>query len=154
MQEAANIKLWNETVWNNKVADNERWYAAVAENGRKKEEERQARIAAANKAKNRGSRSVGVKPSGSARDAISGCEGGAAFLHRDHGPTSTASGKYGFLDGTWDGLDGVKGNGFMGYKRAMDAPEDVQDLGFDILWDGGNGRYHWKASNRCHGLAP
>lgn len=52
-------------------------------------------------------------------------------------PASTASGKYQFLDSTWAG--------FQGYRRAMDAPEEVQDAKARALWAGGAGCSHWSA---------
>lgn len=78
---------------------------------------------------------------------IAGCEGGAKFLHRDHGPRSTASGKYGFLDGTWRTWRGAAG---AVYRRAMDAPEWVQDLAAMALYRAKK-TTPWVASRRCWG---
>lgn len=144
LQQAANQKLWYETVlWNEA-----KFYAQVLENERIAKAKADAEAEAKRKAKQEVSRSV--RP-GFIGDRIANCEGGLAYLHRDHGPESTASGKYGFLDGTWDGLDNVKGNGFKGYRRAMDAPESVQDEGFVILWNDGKGAGHWSQSKKCWG---
>lgn len=52
-------------------------------------------------------------------------------------PTSTASGKWQFLDSTW--------GGFMGYAKARYAPEWVQDERARQLWAGGRGCSHWSA---------
>lgn len=52
-------------------------------------------------------------------------------------PTSTASGKWQFLDSTWAG--------FMGYEKARYAPEWVQDEKARQVWAGGAGCGHWSA---------
>lgn len=56
---------------------------------------------------------------------------------RAKNPSSSASGKWQFLDSTWQG--------YGGYPRAMDAPEDVQDGRARQLWGGGSGCSHWSA---------
>lgn len=55
--------------------------------------------------------------------------------YKAENPTSTASGKYQFLDGTW--------NGYGGYQHASDAPPAVQDAKACEVWDNGNGSSHW-----------
>lgn len=52
-------------------------------------------------------------------------------------PTSTASGLWQILDGTWAG--------FGGYARAVHAPVDVQNAKARLLWANGHGAFHWKA---------
>lgn len=52
-------------------------------------------------------------------------------------PTSTASGKWQFLDSTW--------GGYGGYAKARYAPESVQDERARQLWAGGRGCSHWSA---------
>lgn len=52
-------------------------------------------------------------------------------------PTSTASGKWQFLDSTWAN--------FEGYPRAALAPPGVQDEKARQLWNGGQGCGHWLA---------
>jgi hypothetical protein len=50
-------------------------------------------------------------------------------------PSSTASGKYQFLDTTW--------NGYGGYTHASDAPESVQDQKAQEVWNNGAGAGNW-----------
>lgn len=50
-------------------------------------------------------------------------------------PTSSASGKWQFINSTW-------GN-YMGYPTAASAPEWVQDQRAAELWAGGAGAGHW-----------
>jgi hypothetical protein len=52
-------------------------------------------------------------------------------------PSSTASGKWQFLDSTWAG--------YGGYSSAWQAPESVQDAKARQLWAGGSGCGHWNA---------
>lgn len=50
---------------------------------------------------------------------------------------SGASGKWQVMPSTW--------NNYAGYANAADAPESVQDQFARMLWDNGNGCYHWDA---------
>lgn len=61
------------------------------------------------------------------------CESGGSLTAEN--PTSSASGKWAFIDSTWDN--------FGGYAHAKDAPESVQDEKARQVWDGGRGRSHW-----------
>ncbi len=54
-----------------------------------------------------------------------------------HNPTSTASGKWQFLNSTW--------NGYGGYSSAASAPESVQDARAAQVWAGGAGCSNWSA---------
>lgn len=144
-----------------------RWDAALKEAAAREAAEKARKEAAAKRAAE-ASRSRAVsytRPRGAspypgmaqrASVAISSCEGGLPYLNKDHGgsPGSGASGKYGFVDGTWNGLDGNKSNGgffYDGvlYPRALNAPESVQDAGFYILWNDGAGWTHWTPSIGC-----
>jgi hypothetical protein len=61
------------------------------------------------------------------------CESGGNI--RAENPTSSASGKWQIIDGTW--------NGYGGYSRASDAPESVQDERAAQIYAGGRGRSQW-----------
>ncbi|MEZ5140030.1 MAG: transglycosylase family protein [Acidimicrobiales bacterium] len=52
-------------------------------------------------------------------------------------PSSSASGKWQFINSTWAG--------FGGYAEAWMAPESVQDAKARQLWAGGAGCGHWSA---------
>jgi hypothetical protein len=56
---------------------------------------------------------------------------------RAQNPSSTASGKWQFLDSTWAG--------YGGYSSAYLAPESVQEAKARQLWAGGAGCSHWNA---------
>ena len=65
--------------------------------------------------------------------SIMECESGGNITAENS--SSSASGKWQFLDSTW--------NNFQGYARASDAPEEVQDEKARQTWAGGAGRSHW-----------
>lgn len=77
---------------------------------------------------------------------IRGCESGSGpnspgnYLARN--PTSSASGAWQFIDGTWDG--------WGGYARAYLAPREVQDAKAIATYRA-VGTRPWNASRRCWG---
>jgi nucleoid-associated protein YgaU len=81
-----------------------------------------------------------VTASASTLDEIARCESGGNI--RAQNPSSTASGKYQFLDTTWRALGGV--------GRAKDASEAVQDaMAVKLLTQSGTAP--WAASQACWG---
>lgn len=60
---------------------------------------------------------------------------------RAQNPSSSASGLFQFVDGTW--------NHFGGYARAMYAPVSVQLKKFYIVWNGGAGAGNWVVAPKC-----
>jgi hypothetical protein len=75
---------------------------------------------------------------------IRGCESGSGPHspgdYRAENPTSTASGAFQVLDGTWDG--------FAGYRHAADAPRGVQDARALQLYRD-RGTQPWNATRGC-----
>jgi hypothetical protein len=55
----------------------------------------------------------------------------------------TASGLFGFIDGTW--------HHYGGYAHAWQAPAAVQIERFLAIWNGGKGRsnWYWKGHAQC-----
>lgn len=128
----AAVKAWNEAVW----------FAAVAENQRQAEAAKKAAAAKATRAKaSRSSSSATPAGLNAAQNACAIpdyiCRRESNMTTNAKNPHSTASGKYQFLDSTW--------NGYGGYAHASDAPEAVQDQKAAELWNNGRGCSHWSA---------
>jgi hypothetical protein len=70
---------------------------------------------------------------------IANCESGGNYTAANR--SSTASGKYQWLDSTW--------NNYGGYSRAKNAPADVQEQ--RAHEDFGRGTAQWNASRGCWG---
>jgi hypothetical protein len=66
--------------------------------------------------------------------SIMECESGGSLTAQN--PSSSASGKWQVIDGTW--------NNYGGYGSAAEAPESVQDAKARELWAGGSGASHWQ----------
>lgn len=69
---------------------------------------------------------------------IAWCESKNSYTAEN--PTSTASGRWQFVDGTW--------NNYRGYRHASDAPAAVQDEYARKYFDK-NGYRAWSASRHC-----
>lgn len=71
-------------------------------------------------------------------------ESATAGLYAAQNPTSSASGAYQFIDGTWRTVASRAGHG--GYARAVYAPANVQDaVAYDTAIVRGE-RYHWNGT--------
>jgi hypothetical protein len=70
------------------------------------------------------------------------CESGGNY--RAQNGTTTASGAYQFVNGTWTGATGLR-------PPARAYPPGVQDRAFIKLWAGGRGAHNWDASRHCWG---
>lgn len=72
--------------------------------------------------------------------AILACENRTGD-YRAENPTSTASGRYQFVDGTFRATKAAQAGG---WTHAADAPPEVQDAAFAEVWDDGRGSHHWR----------
>ena len=140
---AADVQRLNEAIFTAKVDEN-RWIAVTNENTLVKAQAEIARqaeaakVAAAAKAAQRAQ--AAAAPSGRCGGNLPPCfvmnrESGGNI--RAQNPSSSASGKWQFIDSTWAG--------FGGYARAYLAPESVQDAKAAQMWAGGAGCSHWSA---------
>ena len=66
-----------------------------------------------------------------------GCYAPVGWTGKSPCGTSSASGKWQFVRGTW--------NGYGGCLNAADCPESVQDQKARETWAGGRGCGHWDA---------
>lgn len=74
---------------------------------------------------------------------IRSCESGdghGSYDYRAENPSSTASGAWQIIDGTW--------GGYGGYHHASSAPRDVQDARAMQIYRE-SGTRPWNASRRC-----
>lgn len=142
-------QIWNNQVWINKT--NEKiWIANTNENIRLEQERQaqEAQVEAKVQAAAQAEAPTSRRQAPIAEEQGNGRCGGDLppcwVMNRESGgniraqnPTSTASGKWQFLDSTW--------GGYGGYASAYLAPESVQDAKARALWAGGAGCSHWSA---------
>ncbi len=132
-----NERIWNETVWINKTNETI-WITKTNERLAAEAAAEKARQAAAARSQSSPSRAANTPSSGRCGGNLPPCcvmmrESGGSLTAQN--PTSSASGKWQFINGTW--------NGYGGYAEAWMAPESVQDAKAAELWAGGAGASHW-----------
>ncbi len=158
----AEVDRWNQAVWEAEL-DRQEWNTAVwvlrtnqrtwiertsarlaAEEAARKAQEAREAEQARQRQQERSQAPQGVPASEQGTGRCGGDLPPCYVMMRESGgdirarnPSSTASGKWQFLDSTWAG--------FGGYARAYLAPESVQDAKARILWAGGRGCSHWSA---------
>jgi len=140
LNEALWIHRTNEQAWIDKT--NERILAEELARQKAEAEAAAAAAAAAEAERARQAAAAAAPATGSGR-----CGGNLPpcyVMQRESGgniraknPSSTASGKWQFLNSTWAG--------YGGYAEAWMAPESVQDAKARELWAGGAGCGHWSA---------
>lgn len=146
LQRAHDLEKWNTAVWVHNTNVNT-WVTKTnerlaAEEAARQEAARQeaARQEAARRAQTQETQQpvANTPSSGRCGGNLPPCcvmmrESGGSLTAQN--PTSTASGKWQFINGTW--------NGYGGYAEAWMAPESVQDAKAAELWAGGAGASHW-----------
>lgn len=71
---------------------------------------------------------------------VAWCESGWDLTAQN--PTSSASGLFQFIDGTWESVTDLP-------APASDYPYSVQLRAFETLWADGAGAHHWAPSQHC-----
>ena len=140
-----NVNTLNEAVWINTTNKNiwiEKTNARLAAEKAARDAARKA-AAQATPPTTSGASAAPVSGSGRCGGNLPSC----CVMNRESGgdihaqnPNSTASGKWQFINSTW--------NNYMGYPTAASAPEWVQDQKAAELYAGGAGASHW-AGHGC-----
>lgn len=76
---------------------------------------------------------------------VASCESGdgrGSYSLTAKNPKSSASGKYQFINSTWESVTGLP-------APASAYSEAIQDAAFYKLWNNGKGSFHWNASRSC-----